>query len=114
MWSHEIHHDSFLLIPLNSQAFDIYGLCGDVLFGETIGLFLLFAFTSAHRKSEHNTAVVMKHDAPVSLDVSNGKSISYIPEGTTVIIEDEQKDNLQIVLPDGRKGWINKVQVERI
>ncbi len=77
-------------------------------------LFLLFAFTSAHRKSEHNTAVVMKHDAPVSLDVSNGKSISYIPEGTTVIIEDEQKDNLQIVLPDGRKGWINKVQVERI
>lgn len=71
-------------------------------------LFLLFAFSSANRKSAHNLAVVMQHDAVFSLEASNGKAVSFIPEGTTVIIEDEQRDMLQIVLPDGRKGWMNR------
>ena len=77
-------------------------------------LFLLFAFSSANRKSAHNTAVVMQHDAVFTLEASNGKAVSFIPEGTTVSIEDEQKEMLQVVLPDGRKGWMNKQLVEVI
>jgi tetratricopeptide (TPR) repeat protein len=77
-------------------------------------LFLLFAFSSANRKSEHNTAVVMQHDAPLLIEASNGKTYSYIPEGTIVTIDDEQKENLQVILPDGKKGWMNKQLVERI
>jgi tetratricopeptide (TPR) repeat protein len=76
--------------------------------------FLLFAFSSANRKSNHNIAVVMQQDSPLLQEASNGKTYSYIPEGTTVTIEDEKAELFQVLLPDGRKGWMNKQLVERI
>ncbi len=75
---------------------------------------LLMAYIASTHRLEHDRAVVMLQDAPIKEDPEAGKSLSLIPEGTVVRIENERSEWLRVVLPDGRSGWMHEEAIEKI
>lgn len=73
---------------------------------------IIFAFASNGKRAEQR-AVMMEEGTPL-LNDKKGKSIGNIPEGTTLDIESESGSMLEITLPDGRTGWVNKNTVAKI
>lgn len=72
-------------------------------------LSLIFAISSAANMADSHKAVVMQNDAPIYASPSQqGKSLSLVPEGTTVEITDNKATWAEIKLPDGRMGWIER------
>ena len=53
-------------------------------------------------------------DTPLMNDEMNGKPLALIPEGTTVKIEDEKGEWIEVKLPDGRTGWLQKGTIDKI
>lgn len=71
-------------------------------------LSLIIAYTAAQKSNNNTHAVVMQGDAPFMSTPGKGKTQSLVPEGTTVKLRSEQNNWLEITLPDGRTGWIEK------
>ena len=74
---------------------------------------LILAFQSAHNIVEPSKGVVMQNEAPMLYQL-NGKKQSLVPEGTTVEIADKKDGWVQIVLPDGRNGWMQQTLIAKI
>lgn len=72
-----------------------------------------FAVTAAKNKSAGNKAVVMQNDAPL-LNGQKGKTQSLVPEGTTVEIKDSNDGWVEVLLPDGRRGWMQTSLLNKI
>jgi hypothetical protein len=70
--------------------------------------FLILAFSAARKGVSSGAAVVMLNDSPLMNATLKGKPISYIPEGTTVKITDQNGGWAEVTLPDGRTGWLQQ------
>jgi SH3-like domain-containing protein len=56
----------------------------------------------------------MQPDVPMMNGEGKGKTLGLIPEGTTIKIEEEKGEWIQISLPDGRSGWIQAGTISKI
>ncbi len=77
-------------------------------------VYLVFAVVAARNSQDAAAAVVMDDDAPMLNADLKGKPLALLPEGATVKVRSERGQWLEISLPDGRTGWIDKAQVVRI
>jgi tetratricopeptide (TPR) repeat protein len=77
-------------------------------------LSLILAFISANNKVQTTKAVVMQTDAPFMNMPQYGKAQSLVPEGTVVNLKGEQKGWIEVKLPDGRTGWMEKFLLTKI
>ncbi len=77
-------------------------------------LLLIIANTAAHNATHSSKAVVMVNDAPLMAKDLSGKPLVIVPEGTTVTIGDTKSDWIEVVLPDGRKGWMQLNLINKI
>lgn len=77
-------------------------------------LVLVFAVSSATNMADSKRGVVMQNDAPIYSTPAQGKATNLVPEGTTVDITGDKAAWMEIKLPDGRTGWIEKSLVSRI
>ena len=75
---------------------------------------LVIAFISANNKAQNTRAVVMQSDAPFMPAPQYGKAQSLVPEGTVVGVEDEKNGWVEVKLPDGRSGWMEKMLLTKI
>lgn len=75
---------------------------------------LILSYISANRKVNQNCAVVIQQDAIMKETASSAKTLSLIPEGTIIKIENIQNGWASIKLPDGREGWVNTSVFEKI
>lgn len=77
-------------------------------------LFLTLSIVSGERMVNSNTAIVMKEGSSFMKQPKFGNSQSLIPAGTKVQVSKEQKSWMEVALPDGRIGWLQKMDVEKI
>lgn len=77
-------------------------------------LVLVLSYTAAMRRADSGQAVVMQQDTELMSAPREGKYQSLIPEGTTVRIEQSENNWVEVQLPDGRTGWIQKDQLTKI
>lgn len=77
-------------------------------------LALTLAFVSANNKTSNTQAVVMQNDAPFMSSPKYGKAQSLVPEGTVVSLKDENGSWIEVKLPDGRTGWMEKFALAKI
>lgn len=82
--------------------------------GLVLAILLVFSYTSAMRRSYSNKGVVMTQDAELMATPQQGKSQALIPEGTTLRVEGVRNNWVEVQLPDGRMGWLQKEQVANI
>ena len=76
--------------------------------------FISIAIASASRTCSKSAGVIMQNDTPLLTSILQGKSITQIPEGTTIAIIDEKDNWLEVRIPDGRVGWIQQSLIEKI
>ena len=76
-------------------------------------LTMIFAFASTNHKLSAR-AVIMDEGTPLMNNIKAGKSIGNVPEGTTVKIEKEEGAMIEVTLPDGRSGWVDKSSLIKI
>jgi len=76
--------------------------------------FMVLAFTAAKNSQQHTGAVVMVGDAPLMNKEQKGKPLALIPEGTTVKIKNDRGNWIEVILPDGRTGWLQQSVIEKI
>ena len=79
-----------------------------------LAVMLVFAFTSANRASHNNKAVVTQNDSPFYTSPQQTKPSLYVPEGTTVVLDNEIQGWVGVTLPDGREGWIRTNTLTKI
>jgi tetratricopeptide (TPR) repeat protein len=79
-----------------------------------LAVMLVFAFTSANRASHNNKAVVTQNDSPFYTSPQQTKPSLYVPEGTTVVLDNEIQGWVSVTLPDGREGWIRTNTLTKI
>jgi len=77
-------------------------------------VFLSFGTVSSVRSEHSRGAVIMENDAPLMNNDLKGKPTALIPEGTTVKVGPEKGQWVEVVLPDGRTGWLLQTQLTRI
>jgi hypothetical protein len=77
-------------------------------------LMLVPAFASAAKVKNSGRAVVMVNDSPLNPTEQKGKPLSQLPEGTTVVIKQIKGDQAEVVIPDGRTGWLQLSVVTQI
>lgn len=75
---------------------------------------LVFAFAAAEHTMQHAGAVVMQHDAPLMNNDLKGKPLALIPEGTTIKVNEEKAEWVNVSLPDGRTGWMQQGVISKI
>lgn len=83
----------------------------------SIVLVLLLAtlgIVSGKRMIGTDLAVVIQEGSPLMNQPQLGKSQSLIPAGTKIELTKTQKEWVEVILPDGRVGWLQKVDVEKI
>ena len=74
---------------------------------------MILSFSSANRRSTEK-AVVMENDTPLMTSIRAAKPAGYLPEGTTVAIQNSERDWLEVRLSDGRTGWVQQSALTRI
>ncbi len=88
--------------------------------GGAISLFLLiltsyYAIMERHAMINHNTAVVMSQSLAVKSSPDNSSTDLFVlHEGTTLTIKRSYGDWSEVVIADGKKGWIETKRVEEI
>ncbi len=87
-------------------------LPGFVIF--TCLVLLALSYFSSSNANEQNSAVVMQNDVPLMNTELKGKPLNLIPEGTTVKLGSEKGAWIEVVLPDGRNGWIQANMITKI
>ena len=81
-----------------------------------VALFILWAFSltiaiaAAQKTESHNEAVVIH--PKVMLKTEDGKQIISVPEGTLVTRNTVHDDRIEVILPDGRRGWLSAQDIE--
>lgn len=81
----------------------------NVVLGFVWVFFLIISIVAANNKAAHSMAVVMQSDAPLmATQGGTGKAQVYLPEGTTIELKNETNEWAEVMLPDGRYGWIQK------
>lgn len=75
---------------------------------------ITFAYASALRDNNSGIAVVMYNDTPLMNPDLKGKAICMMPEGTTIHIKTIKGDWAEILVPDGRKGWVQLSMIEKV
>ena len=70
-------------------------------------LFFTFSYYAKNNKYNGKEAIVMDNNAAFKLQPDVSKTSSLIPEGTKVTILHKRSSWAEIILPDGRKGWMN-------
>lgn len=78
---------------------------------------LSFTITYAadHRLQADHEAVIMDSTVKVKSEPSStGKTLFVIHSGLKVLVRTEEAEMVEIQLPDGRVGWIESSQLERI
>jgi tetratricopeptide (TPR) repeat protein len=76
--------------------------------------FVVLAIVSAARGNSRTDAVVVQNDSPLLSSALQGKTITQVPEGTTVGIVDEKDNWVEVQIPDGRVGWMQISLLEKI
>lgn len=79
-------------------------------------LLLIFGIglgVKSHRQ-RHNPKAVVISETKLKNQAQNGKSIAVLPSGTVVETKEYGTRTLQVILPDGQGGWINKNDVELV
>ncbi len=76
--------------------------------------FLALAYISAQNSIQNKGAVIIAGDAPLMKSGLTGKPLLQVPEGTVVKIKEEKGDWLQVRLPNGVTGWLQKSLVSKI
>jgi len=83
-----------------------------------LGLFwiftTIFAYVATNHASDSELAVVMENDSPMMNVSLQGKPLAMIPGGTTVQVKSIKGDWMEIRLPDGRSGWVQTVNLEKV
>ncbi len=76
----------------------------------------IFAFAQKHQLENRNTAIITASSVSVkSTPAKNGTDLFVIHEGTKVQITDNSMAGWkEVVLADGKKGWLETSQIERI
>ncbi len=77
-------------------------------------ILLALSYFSSANATEQNSAVIMQSDVPLMNQELKGKPLTLIPEGTTVKIGSAKGAWIEVVLPDGRSGWIQANMVTKI
>lgn len=72
------------------------------------------AYFSAYRHVSRHAAVVMQQDTPLHEGLQNKKIQLLLPEGTVIQVREERGEWLQVKLPDGRSGWLQKQAIQTI
>lgn len=77
-------------------------------------LTLMFAFASTRQKLEERAVVMQDAIQLMNGNRPGAKSLGAVPEGTTVEINSESGSQVEIILPDGRSGWVDKGSLIKI
>ncbi|NDC40445.1 MAG: hypothetical protein EBZ77_02685 [Chitinophagia bacterium] len=75
---------------------------------------LIPAIAAANRSVNSGRAVIMMNDAPLNITAVKGKPLGLLPEGTTVKVKSTQGEMTEVVIPDGRTGWVQTSLLTRI
>ena len=79
-------------------------------------LSIIAAFQQKKQIEVRNTVIVVSSAASVkSTPTENGTDLFVVHEGTRAhIIDDSMKDWKEVKLDDGKRGWLQNSQIERI
>ncbi|MBS1590140.1 MAG: tetratricopeptide repeat protein [Bacteroidetes bacterium] len=75
---------------------------------------LALAYVSTQRMLQHNKAVILIGETPLRTEINTTKNSLLLPEGTVLYTEKEQGNWVNVKLPDGRTGWVEKSSLEHI
>lgn len=103
----------YIAVRLNKVSFKIPTQLSAAVIAVCTVLVTL-SLVAGNRMANPGIAVIMTEGAPMMAEPKHGKSVSLIPEGTTVETAKTQADWCEITLPDGRTGWVQKNTLERI
>ncbi len=76
--------------------------------------FLILGVVASRNAQQNNAAIVMVNDAALMTSELKGKPITLTPEGTKVTIREQKGLWIEVSLPDGRAGWLQQGEVEKI
>jgi tetratricopeptide (TPR) repeat protein len=85
-----------------------------IAIGLVLFLLLSISLISALNRQDSAMAVVMNNDTPFMAAPQSGKPQSLLPEGTTIKWKSAEGKWVNIVLPDGRTGWIEADNLAKI
>jgi tetratricopeptide (TPR) repeat protein len=74
-------------------------------------VFLVFGFAAASKTESSPGAIVMENDAALMNSEQKGKPLALIPEGTKVTVGEGRGMWVEVILPDGRTGWMQRAQL---
>lgn len=94
--------NSVLPVQLRAGIITLFILC------------VIFGFTSANNQTSPDKAVVMQNETPLYTSTQQTKPALYVPEGTTIKCGKELQGWVEVILPDGRNGWIRTDAITRI
>lgn len=75
---------------------------------------LVLALAAANNNMNSGRGVVMHADVPFFSTPQSRKAQSLVPEGTTVKWKSETENWVEVALPDGRRGWMEKKMLIKI
>lgn len=77
--------------------------------------FLLFAASQRNHALSSTHAIIMEPTVDILSAPSSGSSQLFVlHEGTKVKIEDTTEEWMEVSLPNGNQGWVNKVSIAQI
>ncbi len=78
-------------------------------------LSILLSFQAKTNEQNNKLAIVMADTATVTEQPNkSSKNIATAPEGTTLIIIEQQKEYTMVELPNGRRGWIKQADINKV
>jgi hypothetical protein len=72
------------------------------------------AIASASKSVDSGRVVVMENDVPLNHADTKGKPIGLIPEGTVLKLKNTNGNLAEVVMPDGRSGWVQLSAIAKI
>ncbi len=67
---------------------------------------LVLGYQAARTSVDSGAAVIMQNDAPLLNTEMKGKPMSLLPEGTTVKVKGTKGEYAEVIVPDGRRGYV--------
>ncbi len=67
-----------------------------------------------NHRHRHNSKAVVISETELKAQAQGGKTVAVLPAGTVVERKQSGTTSLQVILPDGQGGWIDKKAVELI
>lgn len=77
-------------------------------------LSLTIAYNSAAARVSRENAVVMIPDAPFHENANTAAVQTLVPEGTVIRIMNQKSELAEVKLPDGRRGWMDLRNLQKI